>query len=78
MPGSKTPPRTTVDSVLDEPWSTPVGTENDIKRHHRQLLPPGYPDELSRESTPETGSIGVKSHPISNREPPFKGMKRGR
>lgn len=69
--GSKQIPRLSSTELLEEPWTTPVGTENDMKKKNRALLSPGYPDDLSRESTPETGSIGNKGMPIENRKAPF-------
>lgn len=77
MPGSKERPQLSPETVLDEPWSNPQGTENDMKRQHRALLPPGYPEDLARDSTPETGSIGFSSMPIAHRDAPFK-LKGGR
>lgn len=75
MPGSKSFPHRSSDSVLDEPWNNPQGHENEVKRMHRALLPDGYPDDLSRDSRPASeggGSIGTATHPISHRKPPFK------
>lgn len=72
MAGNARLPHRSLDSVLDEPWDNPKGTENEIKRQHRACLPDGFPDELSRESLPATGSIGAASMPIRHREPPFK------
>lgn len=73
MPGSKTPPQLTPDAVLDAPWSSPRGTENEIKRMHRAALPAGYPEDLSRASTPETGSLGDGGRePVKNKPSPFR------
>lgn len=48
------------------------------QRRHRQDLPLGYPDDLSFESQPDTGSLGVKGlSPVENRTPPWK-LKGGR
>lgn len=71
MPGSK-------DVLYEESdlAKNPVGTRN-MDRMHRDSLPVGYPDDLARDSSPETGSIGVKDMPISNRKEPFN-IKRGR
>lgn len=77
MPGSKANPHRSHPDVLDEPWSNPQGTENEIKRMHRALLPPGYPDELSRDTSPAGGALPMATMPIKHREPPFK-LKGGR
>lgn len=73
MPGSKDQTRETPESILEAPWTKPRGTENEIKRMHRALLPAGYPEDLSRSSTPTTGSLGDGGRePVKNKPSPFR------
>lgn len=69
MPGSKQVNYTDGTNALAE---NPVGTRH-LQDSHRELLPVGYPEDLSVNSSPETGSIGTKGMPITNKKSPFGG-----
>lgn len=51
---------------------SPLGTRG-IQDSHRERLPVGYPEDLASDSSPETGSIGIKGMPITNKSSPFGG-----
>ncbi len=68
----KPSPRPSPHDVLQEPWTSAVGTENHIKHMHRAHLAPGYPADLARDSTPEMGSLSNGTMQIRHRTPPYR------